>query len=79
MEEKKVGDVIKFFGKIGVAAIRLAEGGLKVGDQIHIVGHTTDLMGVPHGRRGSDLLICLSQFPRVHPVGAGRSDAPSRR
>ncbi len=43
MEEKKVGQVIKFFGKISVAAIRLTDGSLKVGDQIHIVGHTTDL------------------------------------
>ena len=42
MEDKKVGEVIKYFGKIGVAAIRLSEGSLKVGDIIHIVGHTTD-------------------------------------
>ena len=42
MEDKKVGEVIKYFGKIGVAAIRLSEGSLKVGDTIHIVGHTTD-------------------------------------
>ena len=41
MEEKKVGEVIKYFGKIGVAAIRLSEGSLKVGDTIHMVGHTT--------------------------------------
>lgn len=43
MEEKKVGEIIKYFGKIGVAAIRLSEGSLKVGDTIHIVGHTTDI------------------------------------
>jgi len=43
MEEKKVGEVIKFFAKINVAAIRLSEGSLKVGDTIHIVGHTTDV------------------------------------
>jgi putative protease len=43
MEEKKIGEVIKFFGKIGVAAIRLSEGSLKVGDSIHIVGNTTDM------------------------------------
>lgn len=43
MEEKKVGLVMKYFGKIGVAAIQLSEGSLKVGDQIHIVGHTTDI------------------------------------
>jgi translation elongation factor EF-Tu-like GTPase len=43
MEEKRVGEVIKYFGKISVAAIRLSEGSLKVGDKIHIVGHTTDI------------------------------------
>ena len=43
MEEKKVGVVIKFFGKIGVAAIKLTDDSLKVGDNIHIKGHTTDL------------------------------------
>ena len=43
MEEKKVGVVIKFFGKIGVAAIKLTDDSLKVGDNIHMKGHTTDL------------------------------------
>ncbi len=43
MEEKKIGEVIKYFGKIGVAAIRLSDGSLKVGETIHIVGHTTDV------------------------------------
>jgi putative protease len=43
MEEKKVGEIIKFFSKISVAAIRLSEGLLKVGDTVHIVGHTTDV------------------------------------
>ena len=43
MEEKKVGMVIKFFGKIGVAAIKLTDDSLRVGDTIHIKGHTTDL------------------------------------
>lgn len=43
MEEKKVGEVIKYFSKINVAAIRVSEGSLKVGDNIHIVGHTTDI------------------------------------
>jgi translation initiation factor IF-2 len=43
MEEKKLGEVIKYFGKIGVAAIRISEGSLNVGDKIHVVGHTTDV------------------------------------
>lgn len=41
MPEEKIGTVIKFFSKIGVAAIQL-EGTLNVGDTIHIQGHTTD-------------------------------------
>ena len=43
MEERKIGEVIKYFAKIGVAAIRLSEGSLKAGESIHIVGHTTDV------------------------------------
>jgi putative protease len=42
MEEIPVGKVEKFFGKIGVAAIKVTAGELKVGDKIHIKGRTTD-------------------------------------
>ncbi len=42
MEEKRIGTVIDYFAKIGVVAIHLEEEGLKVGDTIHIKGHTTD-------------------------------------
>ncbi len=42
MAEEKVGEVIKFFSKAGVAAIKVMEGTLKVGDRIRIKGHTTD-------------------------------------
>jgi putative protease len=79
MEEKKVGDVIKFFGKIGVAAIRLTEGGLKVGDQIHIVGHTTDMVQsldsmqvdnkeVQEAGPGADIGIRVKDKVREHDV-----------
>ena len=43
MAEKKVGEVIKFFVKPSVAAIKITEGTLTVGDTILIKGHTTDL------------------------------------
>jgi translation elongation factor EF-1alpha len=43
MEEKQIGTIIDFFAKIGVAAFRVDKEGLKVGDTIHIKGHTTDL------------------------------------
>ncbi|NPV60318.1 MAG: hypothetical protein HPY75_11765 [Actinobacteria bacterium] len=39
--EKQVGRVTHYFGKIGVAAIEL-EDELKVGDIIHVRGHTSD-------------------------------------
>jgi putative protease len=42
MVEEKVGVVEHFFTKISVAAIRITDGELKVGDTIHIVGAHTD-------------------------------------
>jgi putative protease len=43
MEEKRIGSVMDYFSKIGVVAIQIEEDGLKVGDTIHIKGHTTDM------------------------------------
>jgi translation initiation factor IF-2 len=42
MAESKIGEVVKFFAKPSVAAIVITADGLKVGDTIHITGHTTD-------------------------------------
>ena len=42
MPEERVGIVKDYFAKVGVAGIDL-EGTLRVGDTIHIKGHTTDL------------------------------------
>lgn len=43
MEEKRIGTVIDYFAKVGVLAFRVEEDTLKVGDTIHVKGHTTDL------------------------------------
>ena len=43
MERQKVGEVFHFFGKIGVAAIRLTDGALAVGDTVQIQGPTTNV------------------------------------
>lgn len=40
--EKEIGFVEHFFGHINVAAIKITDGALKVGDTIHVKGHTTD-------------------------------------
>ena len=37
-----MGEVIKFFAKPSVAAIKITEGTLTIGDTILIKGHTTD-------------------------------------
>ncbi len=79
MEEKKIGEVIKYFGKIGVAAIRLSEGSLKVGDTIRIVGHTSDFtqpvdsmqienMSAQEAGPGADIGIKVKERVREHDV-----------
>jgi putative protease len=42
MAESKIGVVAHYFGKIGVAAIEISAGELRVGDTIRIKGHTSD-------------------------------------
>lgn len=41
-EETEIGRVVDYFARIGVAGIDLT-GKLRVGDTIHVKGHTTDL------------------------------------
>jgi putative protease len=79
MEERKIGEVVKYFGKIGVAAIRLSEGSLKVGESIHIVGHTTDVTqavdsmqienkSVQEAGPGADIGIKIKDRVREHDI-----------
>jgi len=42
MPEEEIGEVSVFYSRILVAGIEL-NGSLKVGDNIHVKGHTTDL------------------------------------
>jgi hypothetical protein len=39
---KRIGVVTHYFGHVSVAIVRLESGTLRVGDTIHIQGHTTD-------------------------------------
>ena len=41
-EEMQVGKVIHYFPKIGVAVVDVTDGSIKIGDEIHVKGHTTD-------------------------------------
>jgi translation elongation factor EF-Tu-like GTPase len=42
MVEEKIGIVEHFFNKVSVAAIKITDGELRIGDTIHIVGSHTD-------------------------------------
>ncbi len=68
MTEKLVGKVSYYFGKIGVAVIKLHKDNLKVGDRIHIKGAHDDFedivesMQIDHkpvqsGKKGQEVAI----------------------
>jgi len=42
MAEIEIGKITHYFSKIGVAAIAITQDSLKVGDTIHVKGHTSD-------------------------------------
>lgn len=44
-EETKVGEIVKFFAKPSVAAIKVTDA-IKVGDELHYKGATTDFTEV---------------------------------
>ena len=75
--EEKVGIVTDYYAKIGVAAIKLADGVLQVGDTIRIHGHTTDLtqqveslqvehQPVQRAERGSQVAVKVRERVRKH-------------
>jgi putative protease len=43
MGEKRIGEVVKFFSKPGVAAVKITGDGIRVGDTLKFTGHTTDM------------------------------------
>ncbi|MDD5723369.1 MAG: hypothetical protein PHY29_06470 [Syntrophales bacterium] len=42
MGEEKIGEVVKFFSKPSVAAVKITAGELRAGDTVKFSGHTTD-------------------------------------
>jgi len=43
MADQRIGEVMKFFSKPSVAAVKITDGEIKVGDTLKFTGHTTDL------------------------------------
>jgi putative protease len=40
--EEEIGKITHYFSKINVGVIEISKGELRIGDTIHIKGHTTD-------------------------------------
>jgi hypothetical protein len=43
MGEQRIGEVVKFFSKPSVAAVKITDGEIGIGDTLKFSGHTTDL------------------------------------
>ena len=76
MSEKLIGTVVHYYGDIGVAGVVLSSR-LKVGDTIHVKGHTTDFtctvesMQIDHAevkkaKKRNDVGIKVSDRAREH-------------
>ena len=77
MAEEKIGVVIHYWGKIGVAGLKISDGELRVGDTIHIKGHTSDFTQpvesiqienqlVEVARPGEDIGVQVVEHAREH-------------
>ena len=77
MAEQKIGTILHYWGKIGVAGLRMSEGKLRVGDTIHVKGHTSDFtqtvesmqvenQPVEVAKAGDDVGLKVAEHAREH-------------
>ena len=75
MEEKEIGRITHYYGHLGVGIVELSDS-LKVGDTIHIKGHSSDFTqnldsiqiehaSVPEAKSGD--IIGIKVASKVHP------------
>ena len=76
MGEKEIGKITHYYSHLSVGIIELSDA-LKVGDTVHIKGHTTDLtqpiesmqiehQGVEQAKAGDAIGIKVNEHVRVH-------------
>ena len=79
MAEVELGRITHYFSKIGVAAIAIAQDALRLGDTIHVKGHTSDFLvkidsmqidgkSVDEAKAGQSIGIRVPQHAREHDV-----------
>lgn len=77
MAEREIGIVTHYFGHIGVAAVKITDGDVAVGDTLHIKGHTSNITTqiesmqlnhatVAQARKGDDIGIKVPDHVREH-------------
>jgi putative protease len=77
VEEKEIGVVSHYFGKLGVAGVDITKGKLVVGDTIHIKGHTSDFTctvdsiqveheSIEKAKKGASIGIKVPEHAREH-------------
>ena len=75
--EERIGSVTHYYGELSVAAVRIESGSLRLGDTIHVVGHTSDFrqrvesMQIEHEpaaevRAGQEIGLKVTAHAREH-------------
>ena len=77
MAEAELGRITHYFSKLGVAAIEITQDALRLGDTIHVKGHTSDFVvkidsmqidgkSVDEAKAGQSLGIRVPEHAREH-------------
>ncbi len=73
---EKIGEVTHYFPHVKAAAVKVLKGGINVGDQIYIKGHTTDfkekvnslqldLVAIEAGKKGQEVGLLVKSRVRI--------------
>jgi putative protease len=77
--EERVGRITHYFTRLGVGVVELTDGDLKIGDTIHIKGHTTDFeqkvesmqiehKPIEHATKGQSIGLKVKEHVREHDI-----------
>ena len=77
MAEAELGRITHYFSKLGVAAIEITQDALRLGDTIHVKGHTSDFVvkidsmqidgkSVDEAKAGQSIGIRVPEHAREH-------------
>jgi putative protease len=73
---EKIGEVTHYFPHVSAAAVKLLKGGMAVGDNIYVKGHTTDFkqkvqsiqldhVPINEGKKGQEIGLAVKSRVRI--------------